>query len=443
MDLNTTLNAFDPAGREVALKTSLAQHAGSLPPEGANVNMHMHSFFSFNAEDWSPSRMAWECRKHGLYASGLCDFDVLDGVTEFLNAGAAVGLRVAASLETRVYHAGFSDVEITSPGEPGVTYIMAAGFVGEPDPDSEAGRGQRMLAENSTKRNVDLIARINPHLPDITIDYDADVLSLVPRSGATERHIIRAYCNKSIEVFRDRARLQTFWGEVLKKDAASTATIIADRPKWEDLVRARLVKKGGLGYEQPSEDTFPPVRDFVQWAQACKVMPMITWLDGTSDGEADAQALLSNMMSMGCVALNIVPDRNWNISDPGEKAKKVANLNTIVAAADARYLPINIGTEMNKKGLPFADDLSGEVLRAHAKTFTRGAQVMVGHTNLLRFADYSYISEQAAADYPDVAERNRFFAAVGALPAVTAAKAEELQAMTPGDVLDAFKAAVR
>jgi len=62
-----------------------------------------HSFFSFNARDWSPSRIAWEARQAGLYAAAVCDFDVLDGMEEFLDAGEAIGLRAAAHLETRAF----------------------------------------------------------------------------------------------------------------------------------------------------------------------------------------------------------------------------------------------------------------------------------------------------------------------------------------------------
>ena len=442
MDLDTTLNAFDPNERRNALSTCFGLEAGSLPEATANFNMHMHSFFSFNAEDWSPSRIAWESRKRGLYAAGLCDFDVLDGVREFIDAGTVLGLRVAASLETRAYYDDYASVDICSPGEPGVTYIMAAGFVDKPAADSESGRGLQRLADNSTRRNIELIARVNPHLPDIAIDYENDVLTLTPKVGATERHIIRAYCNKSIEVFRDADRLQAFWADIFKMDGAATAAILASRPKWEDLVRARLVKSGGVGYEQPSEETFPPVRDFVKWALISDAIPMVTWLDGTSAGEADGRALLDNMKMIGCAALNIVPDRNWNIADPDQKAIKVANLRAIVAAADDLAMPINIGTEMNKQGLPFVDDLSGDVLSEQAASFTLGAQVMVGHTNLLHFANYGYLSEQAVSDYPDAAKRNDYFARVGALPAIGSSDAAELDEKSPSAVLDWFKSAL-
>ena len=99
--------------------------------------------------------------------------------------------------------------------------------------------------------------------------------------------------------------------------------------------------------------------DFIGWVRDCGAIPMESWLDGTSEGEADAESLLDTSVAKGCRVLNIIPDRNWNIADSETKKIKVANLRTIVNLADARNLPICIGTEMNKAGLPFVDDLRG------------------------------------------------------------------------------------
>ena len=79
----------------------------------------------------------------------------------------------------------------------------------------------------------------------------------------------------------------------------------------------------------------------------------------TSEGEKDGKALLELSESKGAAALNIIPDRNWNIADDKEKAIKTQNLRNIIETAESMDMPIHIGTEMNKKGLPFVDDLNG------------------------------------------------------------------------------------
>ncbi len=436
---DTALDGFDSRQRQARLRALAGDLIRQRIPTGGNVNMHAHSFYSFHAEGWSPSRVAWECRRAGLYAAGLCDFDVLDGVEEFLDAGLVLGLRVAAHLETRVFVDAWRDLEITSPGEPGVTYIMGAGFVRVPPPATPEGQGLAGYRTRAAERNRALVARINARLSDVAVDLARDVDPLTPAGNATERHLIRAYIHRARAVFGESPALAAYWGEVLAKPAETVAALMADAPRFEEDLRARLVKRGGLAYEQPSDATFPPVAAFTAWVRDCGAIPMITWLDGTSAAEQDAAALLDALMAQGCQALNIVPDRNWNVPDPADRARKVENLRTIVREAERRHLPINIGTEMNRLGLPFVDDLNGEVLGAFRDVFQRGARVMVGHSLLARYADYAYSGAAAAADFPEAAARNAFFERVGGLPPFGAPDAERLRAAGPERALAWFR----
>ena len=79
-------DSLDSAVRSKALQESMAY----LRP----FNMHCHTFFSYNGYGYSPSHVAAIAAKSGWRAAGLVDFDVLDGVDEFLAACAA--LRVPA-----------------------------------------------------------------------------------------------------------------------------------------------------------------------------------------------------------------------------------------------------------------------------------------------------------------------------------------------------------
>lgn len=420
--LEQKLDSFDPALRREALG---ALAALALAPAHASdsVNLHFHSFYSFNAEGWSPSHIAWEAHRAGLYAAGLCDFDVLDGLDEFLQAGELLGLRATVNLETRAFLKEYADLEISSPGEPGVTYIMGGGFARPLPAGSPQAAGLASYRDSARARNLALLDRVNPHVPDVAIDYERDVLPLTPLGVATERHIIRAYLNRSRTVYKTPEAAAAYWAGLLGKSADEIQAIL-DGPAMEEMVRSKLVKKGGFGYVQPSEDTFPPVDDFVAWVASCGAVPMITWLDGTSGGEKEGRALLECLRAKGCMALNIIPDRNWNIKDPEQRALKVGNLRAIVAAADDLGLPINIGTEMNKAGLPFVDDINGPVLREFKASFLRGARVMVGHSILLRYAGVSYTFYEAGTT-----EKNAFFESVGALPPLTAPVAARLARM--------------
>lgn len=413
------LDSFVPGERQEALAALAGAPAQATG--GENVNMHFHSFFSYNAIGWSPSHIAYEARQAGLYAAGLCDFDVLDGQEEFLSAGELLGLRSTVNVETRVFLPEYADKEISSPGEPGVTYIMGAGFARPLAAGSPQAEGLKGYRERAIQRNIELIDRINPHVPDIAVDYAADVLPLTPLGGATERHIMRAYVNKASQRFGNAEAVAAYWATVLGKPVADVAKML-DGPAIEEAVRSKLAKRGGFGYVQPSEDTFPPVQEFVDWVLSCQAIPMVTWLDGTSDGEKDGRAMLECLSAKGCAALNIIPDRNWNYQDAATKALKVANLEAIVAAADDMGMPINIGTEMNKAGLPFVDDLSGEVLSRFKTSFLRGARIMVGHSIMLRYAWISYATCDCA-----LAKKNECLEKIGALPPLTAQVAAKLR----------------
>jgi hypothetical protein len=437
--LEESLSSFELSARESALRRLLDADGGRLPSAGANLNLHFHSFFSFNAEDWSPSRIAWEARKAGLYAAGLCDFDVLDGQEEFVRVGFRLGLRTLASMETRVFVKEQAGVDITSPGEPGVTYIMGAGFARPLPAGSAQERGLAGYRDRARARNVALVSRINPHVPDIAIDYERDVLALTPAGAPTERHIVRAYINRAKSVFDTAGATAGFWAKLLQKDLEETVELLADAPALEEKVRSKLVKRGGVGYEQPSPDTFPPVDEFIRWVLSAEAIPMVTWLDGTSPGEKDCRALLESMRARGAAAVNIIPDRNWNLSKPDERRVKRENLRAVVETAEAMGFPICIGTEMNRHGLPFVDDLDGEGLKPYKEAFTRGARILVGHMLLARFAGYSYVGPRARAEFPEVRKRNAFFESVGALPPPDEAEAKRLEEMGAAKALEWFR----
>ncbi|MFZ4394764.1 MAG: hypothetical protein ACOYOU_03965 [Kiritimatiellia bacterium] len=418
--LEERLNEFDPRVRRDSLEALLSV-TGRQPPgnSGENVNMHCHSFFSYHASGWSPARIAWACHRQGLYAAALCDFDVLDGLDEFLRAGLTLGLRTAVHLETRAFVSDMARLDINSPGEPGVAYIMGAGFVSKPATDTPQGRGLTQFREGARIRNEALINRINEKLPAIRLQYAQDVLPLTPLGVATERHIIRAYAAKGRQAFADSRARAAFWAPLLKRTAEECQTLEGDDAKFEEAVRGALAKRGGIGYTQPDASTFPPVEEFIAWVSSCEAIPTIAWLDGTSTGEADCRALLGLLRDKGCGALNIIPDRNWNIAKPQERDVKVAKLHEIVRIAADLDLPINIGTEMNRLGLPFADELEGPVLRQHGEVFLQGAQIMVGHTLLARYAAAPYLGARAEAEFPRRKARNRFYANIGATPPLT------------------------
>jgi hypothetical protein len=171
---------------------------------------------------------------------------------------------------------------------------------------------------------------------------------------------------------------------------------------------------------------------------------MVAWLDGMSPGEQRPDELLEILSAKGAAAVNIVPDRNWNLSDREEQDLKRGKLLEFVQASRQRNLPINIGTEMNKLGLPFVDDLDGAFLSQFREDFERGAEIMVGQSVLLRYADFSYVGDEAAGEFgADVTEKNDFFASVGGLPPLDSQAGRELSQMGSERAFSSIRDAVK
>ena len=156
--LERQLDDFDRGRRSEALTRCGAPPSAAriaLPEPGADVNLHAHTFFSYNAYGYSPSKFAWLARKAGLAVAGIVDFDVLDGVDEFLDAGRLIGLKCCAGLESRVFVPEFAALEINSPGEPGVAYNMGVGFpraASHPVPRRDARRREETDARDHRAR---------------------------------------------------------------------------------------------------------------------------------------------------------------------------------------------------------------------------------------------------------------------------------------------------
>ena len=457
-DLLARLNRFDAATRSAAL-TQLVQGEIERPAQIAAVNLHCHTFFSYNAYGHSPSSLAWLAREQGWTAAGIVDFDVLDAVDEFLAACDLVGVRGSAGLETRVFIPQFAAREINSPGEPGIYYHMGIGFTSSRVPPAAAATLVAMR-ERIDRRNRVMLARLNAHLAPVAVDYERDVLPLTPAGSVTERHMLLAITGAVHAHFvtddardsslRSAALRMTqpapdavrnteiaFWAEKLSLPAGQIAATIGDTVAFSNLVRGRLMKKGGAGYVQPSPDAYSTIEEFHDFIWMCGALPCATWLDGLSAGEQAIHELLELLIGKGVVALNIVPDRNWNIADPELRRVKVAKLHEIVRIAAEYDLPLNIGTEMNAPGNKLVDDFDVPEMAPLREAFLAGAYFVCGHTVMQRALGLGYQSDWAQAHLPARRARNAFYTAVGRR-VVSPAQLAPLKGLPPDAIWDYF-----
>ncbi len=417
LKLEQDLDWFDPQTRRRALEIiagELKEGRLQAPTQTGKVNVHLHTFFSFNACGYSPSRIAWEARKMGLDVAGSVDFDVLDAMEEFYSAGDLLELRTVAALETRVFMPEYADREINSPGEPGVSYFMGTGFTAFPPEWSPAGICLSKMRRTARARNEAMLESLNSYLPLIRIDYEQDVLPLTPSGNATERHILAALDARSRERFPEENHLAQFWSEALGILAEDMKVILKEPAKFRNTIRARLMKKGGVGYRKPDRSTFPPIHEVIRMVQDSGAIPCATWLDGTSSGEEDAGAILDDYRELGCLALNIIPDRNWNIAKTAEKEVKTVKLREIVGEARKRHLIFSVGTEMNNYGQKFVDTFEAPDMAPYAQDFRNGAYILYGHAILQRFLRKGRTSIWASTVFGEnCREANEFYLEVG------------------------------
>jgi hypothetical protein len=410
--LEQELDSFDPAKRKNALLALFEKaEAGqiNLPQAGTDVNIHYHTFFSYNTYGYSPTKFAWLARKTGLAVAGVVDFDVLDALDEFLDACKLLGIKGCAGLETRVFVPEFETRVINSPGEPGISYHMGVGFpssnVPEQQQDFLAG-----LRQTAQRRNRDLMGRVNKHLHPVELDYEHDVLTLTPSGNATERHMCSAYARKAAATFEKPEELADFWSAKLGMEITTSQL-----PESRDLlnaIRAKTMKRGGVGYVQPGKGSFPRMADTNSFILASGGIPVHTWLDGTSDGEQAIEELLEVAMSTGAAAINVIPDRNYT---PGSPGVKLENLYHVVELAEKLHLPVVEGTEMNSPGQKFVDDFASKELESLVPVFLKGAYIVYAHSVLQRNCGLGYTSEWAKKKFQKVADRNKFYQEVGNL----------------------------
>jgi hypothetical protein len=237
---------------------------------------------------------------------------------------------------------------------------------------------------------------------------------------------------------RSGVDLVDFWADKLDVTHEQVASAIKDFAKFQTLIRAKLMKGGGVGYIQPTPDLFPSVEEFHELTEACEALPCAAWLDGTSAGEQAIGGLLELLMSKGVVALNIVPDRNWNIPDHEVRRLKVQNLYDVVQLAKDLALPLNVGTEMNSFRQKVIDDFDAPELAPVRQAFLDGAYFIYGHTVLQRALGLGYQSQWAQTHFPTRRERNEFYTRLGyAVPPGEAGRSRLTQmdpSISPGDL---------
>jgi len=410
--LESDLNNFNAEIRLEALN-NLADKLFKGKINSANdmgwINLHCHSFFSYNGYGMSPSSLVWNAKLLGLDMVGLVDFDTLDGIDEFHQAGNILNLKTVASMETRIFMPSYVEQEINSPGEPGIAYHMISGLNSTEISNSKDKLFSKSLLNKSNLRNKSIVSRMNSLLPEIEIEYGLEVLSLTPNNNPTERHICEAYRKKAEKIFLDTNERVKYWSKSAKCKEENFKKIIHNNILVEAAIRKYFMKQGGIAYQNPTQNNFPTLLEINKHAVALDAIPVIAWVDGMSPAENNIKELIEYHLENGTKGLNIIPDRNYNIKDETLKNEKVRKLYEVVEIAESYNLPIMIGTELNAPGLKFVDDFNSPELEPLLPIFKKGADVYYGHTLEQSKNGNGYCSEWSEKNFSTTAEKNEYY----------------------------------
>jgi len=417
MNINLTqeekyLNHFDISIRKKTLHSLLKTQPKTLPSNTPTqlFNLHCHSFFSFNAYGLSPTALVWKALQNHFYALGLIDFDVLDGVDEFLYSCDLCQIKGCAGFETRVFVPQFAKHEINSPGEPGICYHIGMGFTSQKIKNAHVLKKLKRIAQNRIQTTIE---KVNNYLSPLSIHYEAEVLPLTPTANPTERHLCTAYYEKSKLQFSNKTELIHFWSEKLKIPTTDIENSITNPVEFQNLLRAKLMKLGGPGYVPAKPENFPTLIEVNEFILSNGAIPTFAWLDGTSSGEQNLEELINTMLTSGVYAVNIIPDRNWNIKNPEQKKIKLKNLDNFISLAHELYLPIFIGTELNAPGQKFVDNLDTPELQPYYQLFIDGIHIAYAHTVLEKVSGMGFTSSWARNYFSNNKERYEFFKEIG------------------------------
>ena len=342
------LNSFDAASRLAALS--------DIRKANCAFNMHCHSFYSYNGYGYSPSMLAAIAKELNWRGIMLVDFDVLDGVDEFLAAAKYLGVKAAAGMETRVFVPEFADKEINSPGEPGIAYHLGCGFSSSTFPES-----QKAFAENlrtrAAGRTRTLVEKVNTLLAETAVDFDAVAKEFTPAGNVTERHVCCAYRVAAEKKFSG-AELAAYWQEKI-------GGFESDPVKMEALIRSKTMKSGGVGYVKADPESFPTLEEMNKFILACGATPTIAWLNGLSAGENALDELLALHKEYGTVAATLIPARNVAGGTAEKTAALQKELDRFIFGCANEDLPLLAGTEMNAPGQLLVDDFEDPALKKH------------------------------------------------------------------------------
>jgi len=218
MDIQTLER--DINDRNPLVRLAASEKIGSLIKEGSlghtaseEVNNHVHTTYSFSP--YEPSAAAYAAWKAGLGIVGSIDHDSIGAAAEMLEAGRNIGIATTVGFELRVsfLDTPLANRKINNPDSEGIVYLCIHGVAKQHIPTVVSFL--KPLQEVRNKRNKAQVEALQALVGryGFDLDFKRDVLPLSRFSeggSVTERHILYAMANQSIQMFGKGEKLVRF-----------------------------------------------------------------------------------------------------------------------------------------------------------------------------------------------------------------------------------------
>ncbi len=371
--------------------TELRKKSGLKNPiKKLNVNNHIHTPYSFSSFSDMDEIFSLAVSEK-INVLGINDFYVADGYNVFKEKAFHSGIFPMFNME---YIGLLNDeqsagIRVNDPNNPGRTYLTGKAFK---YPFRLNGRYEKMLegvVNESQGQLKEMVDKTNIRFASvglsITLSYD-EIKERFAENLVRERHLARAIRMAVFESFstnNDRM-------EAMKKmlNAEVGEQLLSNEAALENLIRSKLLKKGGTAFVEETESSFLPVPDLVKLILNAGGIPTYPVLLDDPAGnftkfEEDWQKLYKRLISLGIYAIELIPGRN---------DKRI--LADFVRFFDDKGFVISFGTEHNTPDMqPLTvrcrnGEELGDVLQ---EVQYRGVCVLAAHQYLMAFGEKSYI----------------------------------------------------
>ncbi|MBO4547816.1 MAG: PHP domain-containing protein, partial [Abditibacteriota bacterium] len=276
---------------------------------------------------YSPSMAAYMAKLAGLSTCGIMDHDSISGAREFIEAGRIIDIKTTIGFETRVSFAGtpLEGKRINNPDQVTMAYVALHGI-----PHTQIDSCNSYLEPYRAcrlERDRQMTRRLSGLLPEITLDFDRDVLpaSCAAEGGSvTERHLLYSFAGKILEKYRPGERLAEHVEEALGiRLSPRISSYLCDENNPHVRYDLLGVFKSSLmdRFFIPAGEECPPVKEFLAFARSVGAISAYAYLGDVEEsvtGDKKAQTfedsylelLFDTLSGLGFDAVTYMPSRN-------------------------------------------------------------------------------------------------------------------------------------